>query len=323
MSPDAAMLVAGAPAMLINRSCHGAAMRVVALLMVVALAGCVQPDAPADAAEVDDVTSEPAPDVPWAKDRGCSEVAGVSIYDLETYRPYGPPEPWVVRDIMDEMSNPRIGSLGNVAPVLPVTATGASGHWHTTVQCVDHAWGWVGVAIERPEWDLDGPERQFLLALWSLPEGELADVAADADFHTGLTEEAFVVWPPFGNTPSHIRVHQYLDDAGHGAYETQSAMVSRGSAPERVTRFWMQVPVDGATMHDGPWRPIAFDAHDTDALHYTSFDSTGFFSHTQTDMHITPTGGQGNTAAIAYDAFERTLRPGPAPDVHLPEVWHH
>lgn len=320
------------------------AIRQLALLAALALAGCVTPpvEDPAGAA----APASALPPATGIEAKGCVQAGGHSTYDKAEFDSIGIlPEPWVSADVTEDLGGtPTLSSSGFVWPHLggPIV-----GNYHVSVVCESYSidgedlgpfsFGFVTIRVEPPPFDTGGADRHYLITMLSSPQQDAVDLLLGAGVHATLATRVAV-------EPAGPLTHTVFDDPGHGLYESYLRFEETGEVPARVTRLWLLVgdgdhgegdgaqPGRPAEGHDGGrYRPVAIDLVDTAATHWTT-PQPGTFSHTRTADHAQaelpllgpqPDRADGHIPGVGFGGFDRTILPGPQPDVVLDAMYAH
>lgn len=287
--------------------------------------------------------------------KGCREGGGVSLYNSEP-GDEGPADPLTRADISEVTGNPKIASYFQ-----PITSDHVTGIWHISVYCEEYSltmpgdsakkmtashdheqvgeddhhgelwWGWVGVRIDPPPWDESGIEHQFFIPDLSFLDRKIVMTLQEhLLLHASLMLEGKIDWV------GPAAIHQVMDDEDHGVFQTHADMEEYKDFDIERMRFWMYVDMSGNFNHgghghdesedgEGPhYMPVAIDlVNHGGGKHYTAVDGTAFLSHTRTNHHGPAGGAAGNTGAVLFEGFDRTLTIGPMPDVHLEDTWLH
>lgn len=324
---------------------EGLKVGLVGAVIAAALAGClgVDNDVGFSGAVADD-------EAPFALDismTGCREGGGVSLYnmaDLPVRFPdtppgvpdfngrgnQGPTKDFTLADVQPDVGYPVVASYG--APIPPGGET--TGIWHISVNCDSYSyegeergpleWGWVAMKIERPEWDADGPERQYFVADLSFGDADVvADLRAATNVHASETWNGKIEWL------APMVMHTVLDDEEHGVFETHAKMKDYRAFEAEPIRFWMMV-AEGHESHgeardpEGTtYRAISFDLWNKGGERHFVAEGTAFLSHTRTQAHGAVPGAAGNLAGLLYTGFDRHITMGPSPDLEFEETWKH
>jgi hypothetical protein len=301
-----------------------ASIAILYLALVQAFAGCVGEE---PAAEATDPPADPPPDADTGLKiimKGCREAGGVSVYDRNFYRQYGPPPPFTLADISRDVDDAKVASTG------PPPTSGTSGVWHMSVVC-DHAsyegqvlkefkWGWVGVRIMPPPWDNSTIDRQYFVPDFSFAEERIVERMRN--------ETHLHVSKMLGGTVERGQggiVRALLDDEDHGVFDTRfppKDAVPEGRGPMRL---WFLVSNSHSHEQSAPsYRPLAIDVQDSGAvMRSNSHDTAAWFTHSRTTMHWPLPFGAGNVAGLLYEGLDRTMTWGPRPNVTLDKTWLH
>ncbi len=294
--------------------------------------------------------------------KDCREGGGVSVYNSQKDAS-GPAPPLTRADISDLVGNPVIGTYfqpitsdyttgiwhisvdcAEHSVKMPSSSSGSmGGHGHETApqdgeaaESADHhgplEWGWVGVRINPPEWDDSGIEHQFYIPDLSFMNKQIVDVLREELLiHASLMLDGKIDWV------GPAAVHQVMDDEDHGVFQTHATMKEYKDFEVERMRFWLYVDMSGNYNYghdhlegEDPdaghgYMPVAIDLVNNveGATHYTAVDGLAFLSHTRTNHHGEAGGAAGNTGAVLFEGFDRTLTIGPMPDVHLEDTWLH
>jgi hypothetical protein len=74
---------------------------------------------------------------------------------------------------------------------------------------------------------------------------------------------------------------------------------------------------------DGTFSPVSLDVRNEGGARLRAQGFYGTFTHMGTEDHAPLPGAAGESPAVAYTGFARTITPGPAPDVRLKEAYVH
>jgi len=309
-------------------------MRALPVLLAVAMAsGCV---AGADLAPAATDASTDAPAAPFSFTAEGCEVGGfVSSYPGTTKLA----GIWQTADIREELGNPVRDSLG-----MPVTGP-LFGNWHIGFECASAAgagetldafeFGWVGQMVEAPAWDTGGADQHFLLTGLAFDEGPIGEGlrgATTADI-THVQEVTFD-WLTPKDLPR-ATINARFVDVERGVYESWSDMEPYGEMPDRIVRFWWQVPADGSegesghqhssgTM-DGQYHPLYFDMQLAAGPRMLTPPAGGveLASHNMLKMEHGPVLAQ-PCVTVVYDHPSVTFTTGHVfEEIVLHEVWTH
>lgn len=292
------------------------------VLAFVVLSGCLGGSKPDDAVVQYDLQPLPRPSdlAPLVlRGEGCSEGGGHSVHP----RFLNPlPEPWVPADILEDVG-PQLLYSEVPDPTSPVPSEGNTiGNYHATFAC-ERWWlngverpaglvlGFVGMKVESPPFDAEpAPTRSYLITVLAAADEELLHLLTTAGFHavpaSGVIE-----------TVAGAQRHTLLDTDGHGVYESYFVPKEMGAMTPGPVRLWWQHEV----MSEG-YRPIALDFANVDGVHYAA-QGQGTFTHTETRDHDPVPGAGGQTAALLYEGFDRSVSWGPRPDVTLEAAYIH
>ena len=310
------------------------AMRgLVALLGLAFLTGCVSTDDIAPAAtELESASAAPAFSF---SAEGCTSGGFASSYD-------GTPVlagAWQTADIREEIGNPIRNSVG-----MPVTGP-LFGNWHLGIECdvaqgpegpiEDFEFGWVGQMIEPPAFDVGGADMHFLLTGLAFDEGPIGEAlraATTAD--VTHVEEVTLDWLTPKDAPRSAISARFVDRE-RGIYESWSTMQHYRDVPDRVVRFWWQVPADGTEAHsghqhssgtmEGKFNPIFFDMTVAGGAQYVTppADSFELASHNMLKMEHGPVLAQ-PCHTLVYEQPTLSFALGHVIEgIELDEVWTH
>lgn len=298
-------------------------------IAMISFAGCVG-DTPLVPIPEDQTQSDPI-DAFEVRMTDCIEAGGVSTYPKQFYFG-GPPEPFEMHDIQEDVGGARISSA--FFPIIDESA----GHWHMTIECASSwfegedlgpmTWGWVGARVHAPPFDASGHARQFFVTDLSIHhEGVLDTLQTLLDLHASEMWNGVVERLPGG------LIHTLLDDAEHGVYETHWLPTEHRTVEETTNRFWMLVADQKGGSHDhlgfdgaakATYHPISIDlARTGTSTHLVSPDNSAWFSHSRTDHHGAAGGAAGQVVGVAYEGFDMTMTLGPRPPVVFEESWFH
>lgn len=249
----------------------------------------------------------------------CIEGGGHSVHpELPDYLP----DPWDPADVMDDTGTPPLTTEFWAHPDQAIPQEGNTmGNWHVTMMCgsssldgralPDHVFGYVGMRIEAPPFDAGTPvERHYLITVVASNDAGLREHlhhrgfhATDATGHVGLQESGLF--------------HNVLDTADHGVYEACFRPEPAGDMPGSY-RLWFQ-----KDNGNGTFSPIALDVLNDGGSRLRAEGFYGTFTHLETEDHAPLPGAGGESPAVAYTGFSRTIVPGPAPAVFLDEAYIH
>lgn len=301
--------------------------------VVVVLAGCVAGPDLSETASTAAVTDAP----PFSFSAESCEAGGFASSYAGTPILAGV---WQTADIREEIGNPIRDSVG--LPVLgPLT-----GNWHIGIECATATgpagetleafeFGWVGQMIEPPPWDTGGADIHYLLTGLAFDEGPIGEglrAATTAD--VTHVEEVALDWLVPKDMPRSAISARFVDRE-RGVYESWSDMQHYRDLPDRVVRFWWQVPADGSEANSGhqhstgtmrgDFHPIHFDMRvAAGAQHLTPpVGGVELASHNMLKMEHGPVLGQPCTT-LTYEQPTLTFTVGQIfPDVLIEEVWTH
>ncbi len=298
-------------------------MRVFLLVLLFAFAGCLSPvdntsntDGSTDLKSANGSDSDSGNFPVVAHLKNCQQAAGIAWYPVDVFAEWGPQPPFELANIREDIGDARFYGVAGGVP--PLHDGSASGNWHMAVRCDGQDLGFVGVRILPPPWDDGTITRQYLATSLSLPPGPLRD---GLEHHVPVTD---LLDMELTLTPAAI--HTMHRDPVHGRYQTDSVVLPAGARGSESIRIWMLIPETGEHHHstEGRFRPAAIDFIDSgDKTGVLSPETVAVFSHTETDMHGALPGGAGNVVAAGWDAFDRSIRLGPAPDVWVDETYVH
>lgn len=245
---------------------------------------------------------------------------------------------WQTADIREEIGNPVRDSLG-----MPVLGP-LFGNWHIGFECATaqsahgsadaFEFGWVGEMVEPPAWDVGGADLHFLLAGLAFDEGPIAE-ALRASTTADIThvEEVKLDWLTPKDLPRSA-IYARFADRERGVYESWSDMEVYRDVPDRVVRFWWQVPADGAEAHSGhqhssgtmggEFHPVYFDmavAGGTQRM--TPRAGIELASHNMLKMEHGPVLAQPCTTVVYEHATLEFTLGRVFEDVKLLQVWTH
>lgn len=249
----------------------------------------------------------------------CIEGGGHSVHpELPDYLP----DPWDPADVMDDTGKPPLTTEFWAHPDQTIPEDGNTmGNWHVTMTCgsstldgralQDHVFGYVGMRIEAPAFDDGTPvDRHYLVTVIATNDPAFRELlhhrgfhATDATGHVGMQDTGLF--------------HNVLDTADHGVYEAYFSPEPAGDMPASY-RLWFQ-----KDNGDGTFSPIALDLLNDGGSRLRAAGAYGSFTHLETEDHAPLPGAGGESPAVAYTDFARSITPGPAPDIRLDEAYIH
>lgn len=248
----------------------------------------------------------------------CIEGGGHSVHPkLPNYLP----KPWLPADVMDDTGRPPVLTEPYAHPtqVTPQT-NNTMGNWHVGVACqtttsqgrelVNHIFGYVGMRVEAPPFDEGQPaDRHYLVTVIASNDAQVREMlhhhgihATDTTGHTGIQTNGLF--------------HSLLTTGDHGTYESYFQPVAAGSMPESF-RLWFQ-----KENADGTFAPVSLDVQNEGGQRLRA-NPYGTFTHMDTTDHWPLPGAGGESPAVAYTGFSRTIKFGPAPNVTLEKAYIH
>lgn len=312
------------------------------LMAMVAVAGCVDegPDdhfADGHSHGEDEHPAMSLADLPpfQLELKDCVEAGGVSIYNSQDGAT-GPVEPFLRANNLHDVGAPTIGTYGQ-----PITSDFTTGIWHVAGQCASYTingepgpgefrFGWVGVKVKAPEFDLEGPERQFFVTDLSFMDQEVVKfLRGELGLHATRMLEGGAL--PIG--PQTVNV--VMNDEDHGIFETLMTVREHQDLHVEPMRFWLYIPADGDLSHghshdasgvDGvKYQPVSLHIENHGSgLHEVTVEGSGWFSHSRTNHHGDDVNGaSGNLPGYRWSGFDRTITLGPIPDVQYNNTWLH
>lgn len=258
----------------------------------------------------------------------CIEGGGHSVHpELPDYLP----DPWDPADVMDDTGKPPLTTEFWSHPDQALPQEGNTmGNWHVTMQCASssldgreltaHVFGYVGMRIEAPPFDTGAPvDRHYLITVVASNDADFRERLHHAGFHaTDAVGHVGTDWGPVGPLyAAEPYFHNILDTADHGVYESYFRPEPAGEMPASY-RLWFQ-----KENADGTFSPVSLDVHNDGGSRLRAQGFYGTFTHLETQDHAPLPGAGGESPAVAYTGFGRTITLGPAPDVKLEEAYIH
>lgn len=244
-----------------------------------------------------------------------------SVVDVQGWTPGDTVGPFQRADIREDIGAPPVGTFGTW------TAAGASGNWHALTRCTGADGGafhlaWVGVKIERPAFDPEGPADQFVVSAVFSDAVEWVDVLqADlgdlvGDLRVGAIESS---GPAFTVA---------YDLSWMGRFDAGGSSAPLEPEAAQPTRLWILLPASGggheAWSSATTYRPFALDLLDTPADLTGRAAGPGYFRHRAIGEEGQPvTQHTGNGQAVVATGFDRTVAVGPSPLVVLDRAYDH
>ncbi len=292
-------------------------MRVVVVAIVILLAGCSQPSQDTFDIDPDAVQPiEPDPHLDLALGDLCWAGLGLSIYPRDQYMAsVGLPGNMTPLDLRGLIGDPKVVSANGAGWLRadgPIT-----GHWHAASICpgADARWGFVGIAIDPPDFDPQPADLNLLTVVWSWDSDHVDQIAQWGHATTG---QAHV---ETGTVTSLL-----LEDEHHGVYEGRFATPINIAPHIQSIRFWLLLPTAGMHNHHdqtGPFTPVSYDLHTRDIDAWGSGDTVGAFVHSGTDHHAPLPALGGNAYGMFWTMQDVRLADGPRPDVLFETTWVH
>lgn len=314
-------------------------MRALVLALTVTLTGCVGGAAVDPAADPEILAAADAPAFSFAAD-GCEAGGFVATYQ----HAFGAPDTlagvWKTADIREELGNPLRDGLGRpvISPLM--------GNWHIGIRCASATsdgattdgffFGWVGQMVEPPAWDVGGADLHFLLTGLALQNGTIADgLRATTTADVTHAFEVRMDWLAPRELPRSA-IYTRFSDVERGVYESWSNMLRHREVPDRVLRFWWQVPADGTEAtsghthssgeEHGEFHPLFFDMRVGAGPQYLTppQDALELGTHNMLKMEHGPGVLAQPTLTNVYVQPTLEFSTGPVfTDVVLHEIWTH